>query len=128
LAELAIQLVECVNRLALNESHRAKLIPFARRCLAWPTLTARRKIFSTDTDELIPKLEVGKDTVFGNDSYARFNPNRRFAKVTKELIERIERTRNITEYFFAQPPSWVLEARKLPHFSRESKSQVRRCL
>ena len=123
LAELAIQFVECVNRLALSESHRAKLIPFARRCLAWPTLTARRKIFSTDHDELIRKLEVGKDTVFGSDSQARFNPSRRFAKLTMELIERIEDARTTSAYFFTQPSSWVLEARKLPRFSKESKLQ-----
>ena len=123
LAELAIQFVECVNRLALSESHRAKLIPFARRCHAWPTLTARRKAFGSNHDELIRKLEVGKDTIFGNDSQARFNPSRRLAQKTMHLIERIEDARTSSAHFFTQPPSWILQARELPRFSRESRSQ-----
>ncbi len=128
LASRTLEMVKVLNRFALSESQRARLIPFARRCLAWPALKARRKVFSDDHDEIIRVLQVGKDTIVGKDSQSRFNPQRRFGKVTMEIIDRIEsfRTARPAHWKFLfhlqlPSPNWAREARKLPPFGRESK-------
>jgi len=85
--------VRKLNSLTNDKNLLSKLLPHSRTCLAWPVRISRRKVFGEDADELISRLEVGKDTIAG-DPAARFNPKSKFGKLAWEIIARIEQCRN----------------------------------
>jgi len=113
---------ENVNNLNMLTSKHSELIhPISRRCLNWPARISKRRVFGDDADELIRKLEVGKDTI-ANDPASRFNPNGKFGKVAWTLIQRIEDGKTLAPAIsnFGIPPSWVMAAKELSAFNRKA--------
>lgn len=64
-ASETIDMAKSLNSFSLNESHHPKLIPIARKCLAWPALKARRHVFSDNHDKLISVFKSARPRFLG---------------------------------------------------------------
>jgi hypothetical protein len=120
-AKLVREHVEKLN--SLIATHRDLLLPYSQKCFNWPVRVAKRKPFRDDADDIIRKLEIGKETI-ANDPNARFDPTRKFGNVALNLIEQIELYRTTRPFLVGQSwPSWASDAQKLQAFSIKASSE-----